>query len=255
VIHWSSIQNQLLPLGLLALIALPVTSLWGQRTDQPKTPAPTESDIAPQEFDDEIVAIVLGNGIYASELTPPKSTVRRYQRTLSPHDFEKRMEGWRVKKLELLIYPPILKAFAKEHGLSPTEKEIKLLFDEFLRSRGGSVGVDDNQGMSKFERQFDERIVLTWKTSKFMFEKHGGRVGVSKFGTSVSFPGRLALLKEQKKLGNFAFQNEADEKLYWKRINDESGVDVVIEGDEAKKYFQTTPLESAKAANERGGNR
>jgi hypothetical protein len=238
-------------LVLLAwMISLPATSLWGQQADkttQPKTAIQSKqkTDLAEVPYD-EIVAIVLGKGIYASDVALAENVVEQYSTTLSKQEFEKRLAGMRAKQFELLIYLPILQAFVKKHGLSPTQKEINLLAEEFARRHPTAGAADD-----KFLRQFDERIVLSWKTSKFMFEKHGGRVGLSKFGPSVSFSGRLALLKEQKKLGNFAFRDEADEKLFWKRINDESGWDAVIEGDEATEFFQTTPWATAKTVNDR----
>lgn len=244
---WRAILRRLVVLAWLA--TLPVMSLWGQQAEKPTQPNSAANSKQETDLNDEMVAIVLGKCIYASDVAPSERFVKQNSITLNKHEFEKRLAGMRAIKFEQLIYQPILEAFVKKHDLSPTKNEINLLVKEFDR-RVAAIDEDDGDSMTKFEQQFFERIVLSWKTSKFIFEKHGGSVGLSKFGPSVSFSGRLALLKEQKQLGNFSFQNDADEKLFWNRIKDESAADLVVEGDEAKVFFQTTPWATAKVIND-----
>ena len=227
------------------------TTLQAQAKQNPTgTASQSDGEVVP---DDEIVATVLGQGIYASEVRPSRTELRKIQKNPSVQEVNQSLQDFKAHALTEKIWPLIQNDFARRNGLQPKKPEI-----DALMASWPSRGTEDDPEIQKREQLivqtvFVEPTIISWKTSKALYEKHGGRVGLSKFGPCVSFAGRVAVLEDYQKIGKLSFENKADELLFWARIKDETkSADLTIEGAQAVAFFETPPWKLAKDGNANG---
>lgn len=198
----------------------------------------------PKPADCEVVAVVLEERVCSADLEPSASLVERAREANPDSDPDAWRRDRRARTLTRLVLRPLLDAYAREHGESPTDAEVEKLQKEMLSIRlpDGRSPPDDEQS-----RAFVNSLVLNWKVQRSLHRRYGGRVLLSSLGFHVAVDAQLAYLREAASQGAFEISDAELARDFWRAAAMEGQGDGDVEGDEATELLAVAPWEEAEA--------
>jgi len=211
----------------------------------------TAQDVDPPK-DRTKLATVFGKSIFSDSVVV-STEVNRQRTRLGEEEFDQWLQSHRGQRLFLAINAALLQQYAKVNGLVPTDNEIDAWMQQAQEAARGNDNASKDPGPNeeKFLRLFAYACILDWKTSKALYEKYGGRVGIGSLGACMAFDARTNFFREQHRVGRFRIHDPALRTLFWNAAADEAYADTVFEGDRAKEFFERRPRWQADEQPER----
>jgi hypothetical protein len=226
------------------------------------------------------VAVVLAQPIYESEIEPRPDVVAKRRTGLDAGAFARWLLQARAQQLAGGVQKRLLNAYAKRFRLEPTEAEIQPLLrsipdnsrerEEAMRStrerrleeiraklKAPDLSAADRErltaDLAKWEqfptrldtsakdREFMSFLVQNWKVQRSFYQRYGGRVLVSSFGTPVAIDALKKFLQEEEKRGSFEIFDPELRAAFWTATADETWADGVTQGRSADEVFASPP--------------
>lgn len=188
----------------------------------------------------ELVATVLGKPIY--QFTPADAAIKRKE--LPGLDYERWLREYRAQHFLSHITGRVLNEYSIREKLSPSDDEIDALIAAAARKYAGNFKADKESQQELGVRIFFLRgSSHEWRTAKALYEKYGGRVGISFFGGHMSFEGRNAVLKDYSAAGDIKFHDAELERAFWEKTLDERFSDVTLSPERVEQHFAVSPWE------------
>lgn len=128
------------------------------------------------------------------------------------------------------IFTAISEGYAAKHGLKPTDAELAPLRKVFGPPLQG--GID-----------FPVLILQGWKLNRAWFDRYGGRLVLSSFGTHLATDAMLKTVEELEATGDVRFADAATRKAFFEHFQNYKGDGVVV-GEKAKEILRRNPANS-----------
>jgi hypothetical protein len=91
------------------------------------------------------------------------------------------------------------------------------------------------------DREFMSALVQNWKVQRSLYQRYGGRVLFSSFGTHVAIDALKKFLQEEQKRGSFEIFDPELRAAFWTATADETWADGVVQGRSADEVFASPP--------------
>ncbi len=111
---------------------------------------------------------------------------------------------------------------------------------QVLRGYGQCI---DGDGIASNDVKWATTVIVNWKINKFLHQKYGGRVAVSKLGLDVAIDGLRHMVCESMEQGDVLIPSANMRASVLRELDKQSRGGIVVEGEDALRCFRLAPWE------------
>ncbi|MGC9972042.1 MAG: hypothetical protein ABSE56_15795 [Bryobacteraceae bacterium] len=162
--------------------------------------------------------------------------VRLWNREITAEEARRWDEHEPLKGLAMMVEEMFEKQYLRENGLEPSPEVFSAVRHKWQQRSGGAAG--------PMGEWFVQRTVRSFYLSRALWEKHGGRIMLSAFGSCVAKDALIQEMRALERAGSLSFPGGARLRDDLYRYLREAGGDGVISGERARKFFAKPPWEN-----------
>lgn len=158
---------------------------------------------------------------------------------LSQAEFEKWLHEHHVYRLFDVVKFQVTQDWIAREKSSPTDQELDQLIQTGVQQHPEKFDFQTEEG----RRNGGLKLALLagvskgYRTARALWQRYGGRVGISSFGAYESFEGRNAVLMEYIERGDLKFANDELKHGFLKRMEDTRVQDVLLSIERTREMF------------------
>lgn len=193
-----------------------------------------------------IAATLLGKEIDLNKLVD-SAQVEEQRKKLAPSEFEKWLREHQAQRLFDTVKFQVRQDWIAREKPSPTDQELDQLFQTGYEEHPEKFVTTNEEERKKVALHLFMRrtVSMEYRDARAMWQRYGGRVGISAFGAYESFEGRNVILKEYIDRGDLKFASDEWRQGFLKRMEDTRVQDVLLSAERTREMFDgPTPWET-----------
>ncbi|MFO0203842.1 MAG: hypothetical protein ACK528_12020, partial [Alphaproteobacteria bacterium] len=197
-----------------------------------------------------IAATLLGNEIDLNKLVD-SAQVEEQRKKLAPIEFERWLLEHQTYRLFDTVKFQVRQDWIAREKPSPTDQELDQLIQTGYEEHPEKFVTANEEERKKVALHLFMRraVSMEYRDARAMWQRYGGRVGISAFGAYESFEGRNAILKEYIDRGDLKFASDEWRQGFLKRMEDTRVQDVLLSAERTREMFDgPTPWETWQAS-------